>query len=387
MKKKNQKLVALALAMSMMLGTALPAYAADKEQGTSSGTGAVEGVISTDVFSVVVPTESTSAFNFILDPQGLIAATVTDDSSSYNGKTFESDKTLFFPNADDATIEYTKTNDYSSSSNPLEIMNKSTMEVNVSLSATVDASSLVVGEGATAKSAKLAADDTFKVKVQGEEGEESVDSTEALIYLALVNTTESKTEVITDQGATIKATLDGAADGVYKTQLVGGEYKYAIDEEVVPSDADHAALAAKFDTVQFKLTGACNPKGDWTGLADLAPKVSVTWKVRANTGPGVENVTGEYANVNTITTDLTTDIFFPDGCTNITNIKYKLNGATTATAMTANTHYTVSGETLTLKATLLKLVYPKGSAECTVTFGDGTTATFTITLTVPSSDG
>ena len=132
-------------------------------EGTSSGTGTLEGTVDTDVFAVVLPTDSESAFDFILDPEGLIAAT---DEAHYSGKTFEEGKALYFSNA-----AADKTTDYSSKSDLLDIINKSSMKVDVSISAALTDNTDI----------KLAASKTFE------------NDTDTSIYLALIDGDEAET--------------------------------------------------------------------------------------------------------------------------------------------------------------------------------------------------
>ncbi len=270
MKKKNQKLVALALAMSMAFGSALPAFAAENSQeGTGQGDGSVEGIVASDVFDVVLPAAN-DTFDFILDPQGLIKAT-GENNSKYEDVSF-GDGNLFFQN--DAT-------NYSNISNSLTITNKSTMDVHVQLDATV--TKLTVGDGEDAKSAVLTEDDGFE------------SDTSASIYLAL-NTTvtteyldeareDEETTVLTATGAQFKTTLDGANEGTYVVVYDDdkGQYNYVIDSDIAEGD-----FAEHFSSMEFTLTGACNPNGDWEGMSELAPEVKLTWYV------GVEEKTKKF---------------------------------------------------------------------------------------------
>ena len=86
--KNYKKVLAAGLAVSMVMGSSVVALADDVDGGTS-GTGGLEGTVSTDVFSVVlpsVPETGDTTFNYILDPEGLIAKAGSD---KYTDKTFE----------------------------------------------------------------------------------------------------------------------------------------------------------------------------------------------------------------------------------------------------------------------------------------------------------
>lgn len=232
---RSKKVLAAALAATMLLGSTVTAFA---DEGTASGTGTVEGVVKKDVFNVVLPTESTanSALAFILDPQGLIKET---SGSAHTGKTFE-DATLYFPNTGD---KYTGTSD------EFEITNKSTVDADVSVKATV-----TDNDGIT-----LSTDKTF------------ANDTSASMYLAIVDDDHTDGVAIEADGATVTSKIDKAPDGAYKItyDTDSSEYKYDID----------SGFQGSYSKYTFKLTGASNANGDWEAAKDVTPKVSLTWTV------------------------------------------------------------------------------------------------------------
>ena len=89
-----KKLLAVGLAATMVLGSSVTAFA---DEGSGTGSGKLEGSVSTEVFSVVLPVvaEDGSTLAFTLDPEGLIAKT---SQAAYSGATF-GEGTLFFKNA------------------------------------------------------------------------------------------------------------------------------------------------------------------------------------------------------------------------------------------------------------------------------------------------
>ena len=79
MKGFTKKLMVGAMVASMAMSTSLVALAEDPPApagtGTSGGTGELEGVVKTDVYTADLPTASATAYNYIVDPQGLIRKT------------------------------------------------------------------------------------------------------------------------------------------------------------------------------------------------------------------------------------------------------------------------------------------------------------------------
>lgn len=241
--KSLKKLVATALTVTLVATGSFAVCAAD-DGGNLEGTGSVEGVVDKEVFKVELPTVSTNdtTFDFIMDPQGLIEAT---NGAAYEGLKFESGATVYFANS-------VSGNDYTSTSEDLKITNKSTMEVNVSLEATVAAV-----EGLTmAEDADFAADDK-----------------EAKLYLAISDGTN--TEAITTEAAKITAEMDAAPEDAYEVKYdsEGKEYAYDLTDAAKAEDYDG------FATYSFNLEGACNPNGDWKGLDSASPKINVVWTV------------------------------------------------------------------------------------------------------------
>ena len=81
--RKTKKMMALALAASMVLGSSVVAFAAEGDatpggSGTVSGTGEVEGHVNKEVLNVILPTvpsDQASAFAYTMDPERLIQGT------------------------------------------------------------------------------------------------------------------------------------------------------------------------------------------------------------------------------------------------------------------------------------------------------------------------
>lgn len=231
-----KKYLAFALAV-LVAFPVLPASAAEKEKED----------INTDIYQVDMPMNTKGVFDFILDPQGLINKT---DAAAYDGKKFEKDSTVFFRRKDGKAKV-----DYSSSSDHLSIVNKSSVPVNVSLNIKVS--------GAFAEKIALTDDKKFK------------NDTDASLYLALKD--KDRERPIGKDGLDFNITINAAPDGAY-----GYSYDKKSEEYTYKLKKDSSDI--KFDEYSFQLTGAANGKGDWTGLADAAPEIEVNWKVAPKEG-------------------------------------------------------------------------------------------------------
>ncbi len=157
-----------------------------------------------------------SPFDFILDPQGVINAT---GAARYGGRSFEEGATLYFENTKG---DY----NFSSKSDWLDIINKGTETVRITIRATLKnlGDVRVVGDGS------FTDDDTCSV------------------YLALED----------NQGNYIPLDEHGEA---------------VIQEEI------NGAVGESPDVLySFCLTGSCNPNGDWGKISDV-PYVAVDWSV------------------------------------------------------------------------------------------------------------
>lgn len=241
-----KRILAAGLAVSMVMGSSVVAFAAE---GTGSGTGSLDVVEKSDVFQVELPTDSGTTFNYILDPTGVIKAT---SAEKYGGATFADGATVFFANApttEDGAVSYSATSD------TIKAVNKSTMDVDISVKASVAATSGIT----------MATSNTF----------DSADTTAGL-YLALKDSdTNNSDTAITTDGVELTSKIAALADA-YETKYVDGKY-------VKQLKAD----ATGFKEYTFQLTGACNPKGQWAGLTETPPTVSVVWSITDPTAPVV----------------------------------------------------------------------------------------------------
>ncbi len=335
-----KKFLAVGLAVTMTMGSSVVAFADDTTitsptDGSASGTGSVEAVVDKDIFKVVLPTISDTSLNFILDPQGVIAAT---SNAKYTGANFEAGKTLFFQQS---------TNDYKDTSAEFTITSKSAVDVDVTLSAKVTGNDSV----------KLSSDSNF------------AGDTDASMYLGVIVDTDEAV-AITDDGATVTKKLENAVSE-YEVKYSGGNYVF---------DLKDAPDESAFKTFKFKLTGASNANGDWTGLDAVAPKVELTWNVTKHVdqaAPSVAKTTYEM----TAGTPVEMTVDFGKG-----------DKAASAVAGVYWGSQNVLGSTVTYadgKLTLIStsvdyfIANPSADAKLVVTFNDTANTSVTITLNRP----
>lgn len=268
-----KRILAVSLAATMLMGSSAVVFAADKE-ASSSGEGETQYVSESDVFDVIFPTvaENATTFDYLLDPDGLIAETKGD---RYTGKAFDDDKTVYFLRSAkvDGTVDGTagtKNCDYTDKSDEIKVVNKSTEAVDLKVSAKVtDVPSEI----------KMAAAKTFA-------------GTDTELYLGLMGTDGATPTEKAISAAGVELTASIAADAAaYETKwdasANGGKGAYVKSLTTAAQAADYAG----FKSYSFQLTGVCNTAEgtDWSGLTDKAPKVDLTWSVKdfTVTGPQV----------------------------------------------------------------------------------------------------
>lgn len=98
--RKQNKLVAIVLTATMLVGGALTAFATDPDP-SATGTGSVEGHVNKHIISVALPTVADNAFNYTLDLERLIKDTTAEryDADEYQFPTGTDDKGVYFATA------------------------------------------------------------------------------------------------------------------------------------------------------------------------------------------------------------------------------------------------------------------------------------------------
>lgn len=344
MKKHNpSKFIALAMAFTLLVTpmTAFGAPTEETEPGTSvsvNGTGQVEGIVNEEVYCVVLPTQADNddTFDFILDPQDLINKT---DGAAHAGIDSISGNQLYF----------TKDSELSGTSQTLEVINKSSVDVNVTVEATVN--DLTGGSDDSAYEISLTDSADF-----------ADDATS--IYLGLNVDADDAVALTADDGASVTKTLAGAPDQ-YETKYEDG-YAYVLKE-----DADEDA----FEKLEFSLTGACNTNADWTNAKDAVPSVSLVWGFdkaeESTTGP---KVTLSKTGLITIS-GLTPEKNYKDGSFNSAKIatSFKLFASGTGAVVENNWSKTEGGDFTYQIASKAVNNYAGDTVTVTITLTDGST--------------
>lgn len=290
--KKTKKLLSMALATVMAL-TPMTVFADTATTGGAVGSGEVEGYIEKSVFSVTLPTDSSTqdTFDFILDPQDLIKDT---SNAKYAGATFTGTTGVYFE---------TSANTYSEDSADVTIEVKASMNTKVTVDANV---SITSGEGVTFvdNTAALAATDGALT-----------------VYLALEDSATTAA-VDADGSATIAGDVAALSDSSFELTYANGEYSYGLTS---------AASTATGNQYKFHMTGACNKNSDWSDVTDLKVTTDVVWNVtKADEAAAIEvyaavvgstiyvgsdNTTPEPAKFAEGTTFTNVMLTFPDGST------------------------------------------------------------------------
>lgn len=252
---KLKKILVAALAVTMIMGSSSMAFAAE-QKGQGEGSGDLDIVKNSDVFSVVIPTDSGTTFDYIVDPLGVIKDT---NAEKYGNKSFDhnGDPTVFFQNTDVTSTEAPY--NYTGTSNKLKAINKSTKKVDVKVEATLtDTSEVTMVE---ASAATGTSDTLLNLQLQGD---------------------NSKSEKIVTS-AEISDEISAKANA-YETKYVNGEYVKQIKSGLEDKD---------FPKYEFWLTGAANPSSSWQDVTNL-PQVKLVWTV---TGEGGEATSGPRVTV------------------------------------------------------------------------------------------
>ena len=125
----GKRCIAFVFSLVFCLSTCMNVSAQDIEQQSETGIGEIEGNVKENIYQVVLPTVANEAFDFIIDPQGLINKT---DGAAYKGETFSEDSTVFFKRTDGKVKE-----DYSNSSDEITITNMSSVAIKVSVNISI----------------------------------------------------------------------------------------------------------------------------------------------------------------------------------------------------------------------------------------------------------
>lgn len=271
MSNKVKKVLAVVLAMVMVMGMSITSYAAGETSGTGTGEGTFEGSVDKEIISVTLPTTDETTFDFILDPEGLIAAT---SKAKYPDATFEEGANVFFQSADKV---------YTDESASLKVINKGTVDVDITVSASVDADAAIDYDAETMGGEKLSAlTESVGAKVvmaTGDTDELVKVSDLPMLYLGLQVANQTAEAVKTSDDETTPAEVAvgvrGKADNYEVTYSAENGYKFTVKSGVAET---------AWNSMEFNLVGKCNTEGDWSTNALAAPTVTLTWSYAERTG-------------------------------------------------------------------------------------------------------
>lgn len=250
--KKTKKIVAVAAAMAMALAPTY-AYADPAATGEAASTGGLEGAVVKDYVDYVAPTQGDNSFDFLLDPQELIAST---DGTSLQGGTVvtEAGVTVYFKN--------TAAGGYAASSDALTVINKSSSTITVSATAsmTLDATGSSINV--------VAADEVTASGLNLNIHLDQVSSDGVTVVKTADLTADS--DVATQSALTLDAAAAGADEDQFEIVKSGGDYSY----EPISGDVSG-------ESVSFVFKGACNPDADWTTVKGMSAQFDVVWNVES----------------------------------------------------------------------------------------------------------
>ena len=253
MSNKFRKVLAAILAGTMVLGSSVVANAAE---GSGEGTGSVDVVEAEDIFSVILPTDAGTQFNYILDPTGVIAKTNFEKYGGTASASFVEDQTMYFRNKPASGSNVAT---YSNVSDPIKAYNKSTMDVEIKVQA------------------KLATPSGIDIVTTAPTGGGNANTATPSIYLALKDA--SGETAITTTGIVATSSITDAS-ALYEVVYATDSKTYKKQLNATGSNATtEDELDAVFQSYEFNLTGSCNDDGKWVGLTEEPPTVSLVWTI------------------------------------------------------------------------------------------------------------
>lgn len=351
----TKKILAAALAATMVFGSSLTAFAEDPvTSGGSDGAGASEGHVEKEVLNVVLPVIPTGStpFAYTMDPERLIRETA--------GARYAEGTT--FPEAEGDTGVYFQTGEstYANASNVVQAINKSSCDVKLSVTVKTTQN--------TAKDIALAT--TSAVATEGTPN----------LYLGLaVGTTKTP---VTASAQTVDKVIAGTP-GNFETTVVtndSGVKSYAYQEK---------ADATTWKAMNISMEGAVS---NLAIAADAtAPTVNVTWayaKATTEDGTAAEDAvdystapaapTEASASANSVVVGGNVNILLPEGVT-ITGLQKKKADGTYNTLPAE--YYTLeditNGKKLTIESNLLTNLPAATSIKVMLSEGDPITLSVT----------
>lgn len=330
-KENLKKLAAITLAATMVFGGTLTAFAegdgdTTPAAGVSEGTGSYEGgEMKYPTLSVTLPTIPAGTYDYIADPNGLIAAT---SNEKYADATFSGNTGIFFE---------TSTDTYSEKSAEQKVTNENAQDIDV----TVKLEQKTAGDAIIKYVDSATFADTDK---------------ENKLYLAVTDdaATNAKVAALSASGAATVTTKVAGVPGNYEAGYTAADgYGYVKKDEADLTD---------WEECSFILTGAVNTNATW-GDNVTFPTIKVTWSYKEHVDSYLSKTTVTKGTTDTITLSL------PDGVT-FSSAKLQLGSA----------NYDMSASQVSVNGATMKIVAGSswGGGSITLTFSDGHTEVVTV---------
>lgn len=354
--KRMKSILTVVLTTALVFGSTITAFAVD---GESEGTGSYEGgEMKYPNPQVTLPTIPAGTYDYIADPNGLIAAT---SAAHYGGATFTGTSGIFFKTKDavgDTKAEYT---------------NKSKAQI-ASVVSAKDIDVTVKLEQKTAGSEGVAYSDTATY--------ESTDKANK-IYLAVTDDAETNAKVAalsSTTAAELTTVVEGKPDN-YVEHYDPQTEKYGY---VLKTPAEGEEL--EWNECSYTLTGALNTNATW-GDEVTFPAIKVTWSWAEHSDDAAPSIaTTEYTVDGTedvaITVNLGGGTLAATGISGIT-----FTSTTGATKTLEASLYSLQGTTLTIDKSQVSAWVGAGVASRTYTIKFNDEAETTKTITMKKSNG
>jgi len=370
---KFSKVIAIALAATMVFGSSLTAFATEPvTTGDSTGVGKSEGHVEKKATNVVLPTitEGTTPFAYTMDPERLISETTHGKYGDTVEFPASNDTGVYFNNGKKGGDGDDKDNIvYANSSSALSVINKSSH--NIALTVKAEAT-------AGAKDIPLVAQSAIAT------------ATDASLYLGLKVGSEAATAIASDAAATKTVTVNGTPGNfkvAVKSDKSGYEYRaLTLDEwkaaAEANADGDQDAYDATWANTSFQLEGEVTDKFAITSDT-TAPSIKVTWSwtdPTSNAAPSI--ATTSYTVDGTADQAIAIDLGLgDDAATGIASITFLSTSGATKTL--AADMYALSGTTLTIKKEQIAAWIDAGieSRAYKITFNDTASTEVEVTFT------
>jgi hypothetical protein len=278
-KFNSKRLLAFVVASMMVVGSSVTAFAADGDPVIGDGTGTYEGddVTFAAIASFTVPSAPTTGFNYIADPNGLIAEAAANGKAAYKDFVFDRTNThgVYFP----TSVADGKTT-YSEKSAAVTIVNNNASPLNVSVK--------IKQKDSDTGNVPFTDDATFGGDTP---------STSKAVYIAVTNGTDTAAIKAGGTEVALSYALSGKISNYeLKYSTTNSAYEYALKEGVLTTDA------TKWNSTSFYVTGALNENAKYEKAADSTavtfPAITVTYDADPGAAPlkiknGIEAVSGE----------------------------------------------------------------------------------------------